>query len=58
MTGRAEEWFHDYRRSTKCSNETFQQFTHVFIHHFAGADDERTSQESYKFKAGKWSQGI
>lgn len=41
MTGRAEEWFHDYRRSTKCSNETFQQFTHVLIHHFAGADDEK-----------------
>lgn len=45
MTGRAEEWFHAYRRSAKCRDETFQQFTHLLIHHFAGADDKQQQVE-------------
>jgi hypothetical protein len=45
MTGRAEEWFHAYRCSAKCRDETFQQFTHHLIHHFAGADDKQQQVE-------------
>ena len=41
MTERVEEWFHDYRRSTKFRNETLQQFAHARIHHFAGAYDKQ-----------------
>ena len=45
MTGRAKEWFSDYRGSTKFRIKSFQQFTQDLIHHFLGVYDNQEHVE-------------